>query len=447
VTLIALTAGERRVRLDLADPDDHISRRIIRRQDWYERDLLEDIKTRVRRGTAVDVGAHIGNHTVWMAAACGLPVVALEPNPATRAQLERNVAVNGLTEQVRVIAVAAGHAPSRARVESADPGNTGMSRAVEDPDGEIDVVTIDSLGLVDVAVIKVDVEGAEMSILRGAEETIRRCRPVLYVEAVDTLADVEAFLLPLGYVRFGRYAITPTYGFAMPEAKSVSVAIMAHRKREAFVPGLMAALDRPADVVWDRRDDRWDTGRRAMLSFDPSATHHAVIQDDAIVCRDLIAGIERALEHVPPGTPLCLYAGRLRPFREAVQRLVDRTREDTSWLAMGQMHWGVGIVMPTELIKDAIAWGDGRPDIPNYDWRLSCWLGLQGIPVWYPWPSLVDHRDSPSLVPGRVGARHAHRFVGADASALDLRWDGGVVSIPELSRAQRPSRRSRAAAR
>lgn len=447
MTQVALSAGTGCATLDLRDPADHISRRIIRRHDWYERDLLDDIKARVKGGLAVDVGAHIGNHTVWMAAACGLQVVAVEPNPAARAQLERNVALNDLGGQVRVIAAAAGPKRGRARNHDGNPGNSGMSRALDDPAGDVPVITIDSLNLVDVSVMKIDVEGAELGILRGARKTLRRCHPVLYVEAVDTLPEVEQFLRPLGYVRFGQYAITPTYGFEVPVPAAVSVAIMAHPKRTAFVPDLIAALDRPATVVWDERDDRWDTGRRALLAYDPAATHHAVIQDDAVVCRDLIAGLEQALAHVPPSTPLCLYAGRLRPQQRAVRQLISLANGSTSWLSMTRLLWGVGIVMPTAMIDAAVEWGDGRPDIGNYDTRLSLWLGSQGASVWYPWPSLVDHRDSPSLIPGRTGIRHAHRFLGADQSALDWRSDGGVVSVASLSQPRLPPPRRPVAAR
>lgn len=215
----------------------------------------------------------------------------------------------------------------------------------------------------------------------------------------------------------------------------VSVAIMAHRKREAFIPQLLAKLDRPAQVVWDERDERWDTGRRAMLAYDPDATHHLVVQDDAIIPRDLVSGLELGLQYVPAGSPLCLYAGRGRPFRAAVQQLVDRAGRGTSWLTMSQLHWGVGIVMPTELIGPMVAWCDERTDVPNYDKRISRWCQHRRLTVYYPWPSLVDHRDSPSLVEGRGSAgRRAHRFIGADASALEHSYDGKTVTIPALSR-------------
>jgi hypothetical protein len=82
-----------------------------------------------------------------------------------------------------------------------------------------------------------------------------------------------------------------------------------------------------------------------------------------------------------------------------------------------------------------VVWCDRRTDVANYDKRISRWCQSLGLTVYYPWPSLVDHRESPSLVPGRVGkGRRAHLFVGAEASALDQRYDGKVVSIPTLSK-------------
>ncbi|HEV2927278.1 MAG TPA: hypothetical protein VGW74_01185 [Propionibacteriaceae bacterium] len=216
---------------------------------------------------------------------------------------------------------------------------------------------------------------------------------------------------------------------------TVSVAVMAHPKRRAFIPDLLARLDRPAEVVWDQKGDRWDTGRRAQLAFDPDATHHLVLQDDVIPCKDLVAGVEQALSALPEpdASPLSLYCGRVQPFRETISLLVASANGATSWLTMSQLHWGPGIVLPTHMIEDMVGWCDHRSEVPNYDKRISRWCQHKGLTVWYPWPSLVEHRsvrESPSLVPGRTGDRQAYRFLGADRSALDLRWDGGVVGIP-----------------
>lgn len=211
----------------------------------------------------------------------------------------------------------------------------------------------------------------------------------------------------------------------------VSVAIMAHPRRADFVPELEAALDRPATVVWDDgSNSRWGTGRRALLAYDPAATHHLVVQDDAVIPRDLVAGVETALQHAPQDVPLCLYVGRVRPYREMVTEYVGRAAEGASWLVMDRLNWGVAVVLPVSLIEAMVAACDTQ-SIPNYDSRMSAFFEDKGIEVWYPWPSPVNHRESPSLVPGRVGAgRVAHRFIGATTSALDIDYSGAVLRLP-----------------
>ncbi len=62
--------------------------------------------------------------------------------------------------------------------------------------------TLDTFQLRDVSFIKVDVEGHELEVLRGAEATLRRCRPMLLVEVKRRTFDaVTTFLEDLGYTR------------------------------------------------------------------------------------------------------------------------------------------------------------------------------------------------------------------------------------------------------
>src|SRR5690606_7713538 len=129
----------------------------------------------------------------------------------------------------------------------------------------------------------------------------------------------------------------------------------------------------------------------------------------------------------------CLYVGKTRPYREMISDYVRRADEGASWLVMDQLHWGVAVVIPTRYIDAMVEWCDGL-DIPNYDTRMSRWFEAQGIETWYPYPSLVDHRESPSLVPGRGHAgRVAHRFIGTDASAADADYTGSVLRLPSVS--------------
>ena len=218
---------------------------------------------------------------------------------------------------------------------------------------------------------------------------------------------------------------------------TVSVAVMAHPRRASYVDELVDQLDRPSTVVWDQINDRHDTGVRSLEAYDPAATHHLVVQDDAVVCRDLIAGIERALLHCPADVPLCLYVGRVRPFHREIDRLVDLAgQEQASWLTMRGIYWGVGIVVPTGDIPELAGWFRSAT-ITNYDRRVSTWYQLQDRTVWYPWPSLVDHRGDESLVDGHGSARCAHRFLGVDESALDVDWSGPVVDVPRSGQMDR----------
>lgn len=221
---------------------------------------------------------------------------------------------------------------------------------------------------------------------------------------------------------------------------TLSVAVMAHEKRADLVPELVDRLGIGDDqVVWDSgNNNRWDTGRRAMLAHDPDADFHMVIQDDAVVCRDLIPGLQAALDHVPPDALVCPYVGTRRPMAERVEAAVEQAEERrASWIVMQTLNWGVAIVVPTRTIPDMIAWAD-KLAIPNYDKRVGqyYWRRLNW-PTWHPWPSLVDHRDVPSLS-GHGPDRHAHRFAGEDVSALDLPWDGPqVMAIDWLTRGRR----------
>jgi hypothetical protein len=204
---------------------------------------------------------------------------------------------------------------------------------------------------------------------------------------------------------------------------------MAHPRRESYIPGLRAKIGRPVQVVWDQVNSRWDTGRRSLLAYDSTKTHHMVIQDDAVVCKDLPAGVEKALAAAPTNSILGLYLGRTKAWKPIWIR-AQRTQPALRWVRMNELMWGVGVVVPTARIEEIVAIGDDFVDIPNYDSRISAACMKLGIPVYYPWPSLVSHRQAPSLVEGRGWrGRYAYRFIGEHASATGLNWNGPVVPV------------------
>jgi hypothetical protein len=221
----------------------------------------------------------------------------------------------------------------------------------------------------------------------------------------------------------------------------ISVAIMAHPKRRDFVAELVDQLDRVPVIVWDQKDEEWDTGRRSLLCFDPAASHHLVIQDDAIPCRELVAGIESAVANTREH-PVGLYLGHKNPERSTITYSFDAAlAAGASWLEMEGPWWGVGVVFPTAHIPAMVAWGDQHTEYENFDMRLGAFYRREHIRCWYTVPSLVDHRpesENPPLLDGHYGNRVAHRFLGVDRSALEIEWQDTAAKLSLPPKAAAP---------
>ena len=196
------------VQIETHGPGDHLTRQIMGGL-WYERDLLDAIRERDRVGAYVDVGAHIGQHSLWFGLACpATRVVAIEPWPASAAVLRRNLAQ--LRCPVDVIEASAGNGET-VRLTEPPAGNIAV-HSIPDPAGARSV-RLDDIDAGPVAVIKIDVDGAEARVLAGAEETIRRDRPLLAVEALPGAEQVAlSRWADLHDYRIGGcYCISPTF--------------------------------------------------------------------------------------------------------------------------------------------------------------------------------------------------------------------------------------------
>lgn len=136
--------------------------------------------------SVVDLGANIGAHALAFARMTGPAgvVVALEPQPEAFRLLCANLALNRVGH-VRPIHAAAGASAGRIRVpvlDYAKPGNYGGVALGGDAGEEVAMIALDSLELAACHLLKIDVEGMENAAIAGAERTIARHRPLLYVE-------------------------------------------------------------------------------------------------------------------------------------------------------------------------------------------------------------------------------------------------------------------------
>ncbi|MBB6485080.1 FkbM family methyltransferase [Rhizobium lusitanum] len=205
------------VRFHLPDLNDHIQRIIVQNSAFYERAMLEDVGSSLPEDAlVVDVGAHIGNHTLFFGSVLGVRTIAFEPNPATFATLQANVELNGINGLVELSPLALGAGPGVGEIVSADSADLGDAHFQPGEHGAVQMAKLDDLLLEHrVHLIKVDVGGAEADVLRGAQEIIARSRPKLLVSAAtrEILGAVEAVLRPLGYRKIRFYNDTPTYLF------------------------------------------------------------------------------------------------------------------------------------------------------------------------------------------------------------------------------------------
>jgi FkbM family methyltransferase len=188
--------------------------------------------------TAIDLGAHCGQYCLIMAELCGPTgnVVAFEPDPHARELLEKNLALNPEVKKPTIEAIAISDADGEAILHSRG-GNSQSSLARsavvfsgEQKSEEFRVPTmrldayLTQAGLPEPAWVKIDTEGAEIRILKGAprllqgpSQIICELHPYAWPEFGDTFAELKALVAGAG--RRMRYLGTdceisgdPTYG-------------------------------------------------------------------------------------------------------------------------------------------------------------------------------------------------------------------------------------------
>ena len=159
----------------------------------YEPEVRAEIRRHLRPGAiAVDVGANVGWHTLLMATRVGSTgrVYAFEPNESTRRRLVNAVEANGLahvTVDRRGVAEREGACGFQAPPAGHVWDGTGHLIAETSPGRPtIDCTTLDAFAAeqrIDrLALVKIDVEGWELSVLRGARQVLRALRPAVIFE-------------------------------------------------------------------------------------------------------------------------------------------------------------------------------------------------------------------------------------------------------------------------
>jgi|SRR5665213_239754 len=177
--------------------DNTIGRSLLTYGEWTEGEIGVLRQALRPNDCIVDVGANIGSHTIALAKAVlpGGCIMAFEPHPKVFQLLSANVVVNGLSN-VRLYPNACGAEAGMLWFPDLDYSletNYGalqvselrslhhsIKKQVSQP---VPIVILDDVyDLPALRLVKIDVEGMEVDFLKGAERTIRRFRPMLYIE-------------------------------------------------------------------------------------------------------------------------------------------------------------------------------------------------------------------------------------------------------------------------
>ena len=123
-------------------------------------------KNALKFNHVLDIGAWVGTWTMKINPFCGR-VIAFEPDPLHYECLVKNV-----PEEVETHQLAVGN--DKKMISLSEDNFTQAKRVVGE--GNIPMVTIDSLNFTDVDLIKIDVEGYEMEVLKGADKTLEKAK-------------------------------------------------------------------------------------------------------------------------------------------------------------------------------------------------------------------------------------------------------------------------------
>jgi FkbM family methyltransferase len=203
VVVVSNTVNDKRVQFCTTNPADPVQRKHLKGGFFEATDLTNLATLFPKGGTFVDIGAHVGNHSLFAALFMdAAKVIPIEPNPGAYRLLIQNIMVNGVSDQVDfsklgcAVSAAEGHGAmkkSRSKPAATKLKLSGGKVAVQRGDVLLADITPD--------MIKIDTPGMAMEVLEGLSELFERCSPVLSIEIEAKDDDAfNAWAITTGYI-------------------------------------------------------------------------------------------------------------------------------------------------------------------------------------------------------------------------------------------------------
>jgi len=185
--------------------NEYILTKIETTKSFYEQQLLDNWVAKYAKNAKIiyDIGANIGNHTVYFAKILNAEkIYSFEPMPINYKILEKNISDNNIQNIVTACNVALGAETTSATMSIEQQNNNGTAKVNLDNSGgeKVNIVTVDSLNLPLPDFIKIDVEGFELNVLKGMKEVLKNTDAPIWIEIdEDTCENVYSLLLEFGY--------------------------------------------------------------------------------------------------------------------------------------------------------------------------------------------------------------------------------------------------------
>ena len=203
------------------DPYDLVSRKLLEEGVWEPQSIQAVTDHLSANATFIDVGAHVGYYSLKASTIIGPNghILSIEPNPQTLPKLRGNIEASE-ARAVRVFPVACAQSESTLQFFAAPESNTGESSLSKENASQegaaplqysVQARPLDAIvkeaNLDRIDVIKIDVEGAEFEVLKGAAGILDTYRPVLVMELMPnqlksmgtSMDEVTRYLASHGY--------------------------------------------------------------------------------------------------------------------------------------------------------------------------------------------------------------------------------------------------------
>ena len=219
------------------DPQDHIGAERLIMGERYEEIYLQQLERLIevldlQKGLAIDAGANIGNHACWFVARFA-HLICFEPGKVAGLILEANLLKTG-TKNWQIFKCALGAENGYGKLAVVNEMNLGSCQvvSVSNMQAEFEVLRGDEALLranvtgaeTPVTLIKIDVEGGELSVLKGFRQAIEKYSPLICIEALDEAQWrlAREFLERCGYVFFMAPTVTHSSGSLLSHAVTLA---------------------------------------------------------------------------------------------------------------------------------------------------------------------------------------------------------------------------------